>query len=820
MRNLSDSAKQHIYRASIVAGVIGAAVFLLGGLFWQKDYIKEQEQVWHAKADAASDRIARAISNRLDQAKRLAISTSNLPLEVLSNNSSFQSSAGSLVGLSGHNSVAQWADHRTVITQIVPLEGNEAAMGLNLLAERPAVRNIINTRQGAWEGPFKLVQGGTGLIYRTPRYDKNGILLGLGISLLKLPNAIADLPALETYADNENDIHPVILLGSSPGELQQVYADKLVNQETAFPIINRWTLIPRAVDGRFAFSDLISTGGNSSAAPDYLVLEVKMFRSKPMPINWPARTESLIIFACLFGVVTGFFVLFQLSRLVKQRQETELQDLRKIMDRAVYGKSIFDQRGNLVWANRALYRIAGATVAQLENTNVFTSNWWTKTGCDAIAKTVMTTGEDQVFEYVGPMTHADHVDVRMIFSRISISNSPHLFVQLLDMTADHQLLEEVKASAQAKQEFLSVVSHEVRTPLNGVLGMLEVLSRYDLNDKAKYCVEVAKDSGQLLLRIVNDILDYSKMEARQLDLDPVVTSLPSLVDNLNAIISNSQTNENVIVLMNLDPALVDRNIIVDDSRLLQVLVNLTNNAVKFTETGRVTVSIELQPSDNRSKATIKFTVVDTGIGMGEQMLKKLFTPFTQADSGHTRKYGGTGLGLAISRRLVQAMNSEIVVTSELGVGSTFSFTIVVPFEKEFDSDTFKDEKPLDGLSIMVVDDMTTNRIALVTMLEDAGAEVFQSSNGYDALKQLDTLHGSIDIVLMDIQMPMVDGLETTRLIRAKSVDQLNRLPIVAVTGNGSEFMRKEALASGMDDVLIKPVGRQLLVNTILQHIRA
>ena len=818
MDSITTTTRHNLYRSSIIAGLFAALLFGVAGMIWQHEHIKEHESTWQLKADAAADRIARALVIRLDQVKRTAIIISKLPEADISSPTRFNFRVRNLVELSDMNLVGQWAPN-SIIKYSYPLEGNEAAIGLDL-AKHPnfdaQVAKSIQTKEGHWYGPFNLVQGGVGIVYSNPRFDANGRYVGLGTVLIKLPDAIVDMPSLQTYSDNANDIHHIVRVGSSSKTLGEVWSDHhLFSVEKVNGAINRWVVIPSIVRGHFAGSDIVLTNSFPSDG-DHLLIEIESFHTEPISLEWYATTPWLVLFSILFGGTTGLIVLYRRVHKIQRQRENEISDLKSILDHSVNGKALYKTDGKFVWANRAMLTITHTRASDLEKESLF-SGWFADIGCAKMAGEVLETGTDQILEYAGPTPYAEFVDIRIICSRVVIENTPHLLLQVLDVAGDHQLIKDAQASAIAKQEFLSVVSHEIRTPLNGILGMLDVLAMKNLDEKAKYYVNVAIDSGQLLLRIVNDILDFSKIEARRLDLDPVPTKLSTVFDQLTQLVNGLQHKSNVSVLMSADSA-IKRKVLVDDARLKQVLLNLTSNAIKFTEQGEIVVTATLMPTSTQEKAVIEFSVKDTGIGISEAVLKKLFQPFTQADSGHTRKYGGTGLGLAISQSLVQAMGSIIKVTSTLDAGSTFSFTLELHYDMPEDTD-YITEKALSGKRVMVVDDILSNRITLVTILENAGAEVYTANEGYDAVEQLGSLHSYLDIVLMDIQMPIVDGFEATQMIRSKAVDKINRLPIVAVTGNSTDVIKQQALAVGMDSVLIKPVSSATLISAVLNYCR-
>ncbi|MBL3619253.1 MAG: response regulator, partial [gamma proteobacterium endosymbiont of Lamellibrachia anaximandri] len=381
-------------------------------------------------------------------------------------------------------------------------------------------------------------------------------------------------------------------------------------------------------------------------------------------------------------------------------------------------------------------------------------------------------------------------------------------------TAEHAQLEKEKAeaAAQAKSQFLANMSHEIRTPLNGVLGLARMGESGLSLEKAQQTFARITDSGQHLLRVVNDILDFSKIEAGML---PVVNHpfklMGSVKDAINLIGEQTKTKAlslHVNAAQDL-PAWVNG----DALRLEQILVNLLSNAIKFTEQGEVRIRIE------REKVGILFRVTDSGIGMNEEQLEHLFTPFNQADASTTRKFGGTGLGLAISSNLAHLMNGKINVESRLGKGSAFTLHLplveVTPIQHKTES-TETQGVQLEGIRVLAAEDIEINRIILEDMLENEGAHVIFAENGQLALEHLEELGvTAFDIVLMDIQMPVMDGYEATRRI----LEMAPTLPVIGLTAHALAEEREKCLAAGMVEHVTKPFNPDTLITAIRQRIR-
>jgi signal transduction histidine kinase/CheY-like chemotaxis protein len=364
--------------------------------------------------------------------------------------------------------------------------------------------------------------------------------------------------------------------------------------------------------------------------------------------------------------------------------------------------------------------------------------------------------------------------------------------------------DEAQAANRAKSEFLANMSHEIRTPLNGVLGMAQVLSVEIKDEVQAGRLNIIRESGESLLAILNSILDLSKMEAGQLELELQDFDLAEAVRLATAPFAALAGHKGLSFDVAFEPADAGwrRG---DPLRLRQVLANLASNAVKFTETGRVRVRVR------PGRETVRFEVTDTGLGVPEHRLAEIFERFAQVDGSATRRFGGTGLGLAICRELVGLMGGSLSVESALGRGSTFTFDLplkTAPPVVERPAPTAADEAQ--GLKILVAEDNETNQRILAALLEPAGAALTFASHGREAVEAF--AKGAFDLVLMDIQMPEMNGVEAVRAIRAGECG--SRTPILAVTANVMAHQVEEYLAVGMDDVIAKPIQAQLLFAAI------
>ena len=376
------------------------------------------------------------------------------------------------------------------------------------------------------------------------------------------------------------------------------------------------------------------------------------------------------------------------------------------------------------------------------------------------------------------------------------------------------------AAAEAKSGFLANMSHEIRTPLNAVIGFSDLALRSDLNPKQQDFVEKIQSSGRLLLELVNQILDFSKIEAGKLELEEAEFDLGKVFQSISSVIATQAEEKGTELFFSIAPD-VPRRLVGDSTRLVQVLINLTSNAVKFTEAGEVDVKVELEDqSDTRTK--LRFSVSDTGIGLTQKEKAQLFEAFTQADGSVTRKYGGTGLGLTISRQIVELMGGEIDVESEAGQGSTFWFTAAFGVSEGAAQSDRRNAEYISDLRILVVDDAAGHRDLLCQALSIFPVEVEAVGSGQEALNALEQTRVDgrkpFDLVLLDWKMPYMDGLVTADRIRQDQLEQQisgQFIPtVMMVTAHDRRDIAEQAQAAGISAFLLKPVTSTMLYETI------
>jgi signal transduction histidine kinase/DNA-binding NarL/FixJ family response regulator len=367
----------------------------------------------------------------------------------------------------------------------------------------------------------------------------------------------------------------------------------------------------------------------------------------------------------------------------------------------------------------------------------------------------------------------------------------------------HEARKRAEGAARAKGEFLAMMSHEIRTPLNGIIGFTDILlGDRNLTPNQRHQLGLVQNAGSMLLTVVNDLLDFSKIEAGRIELAPRPFALETLIDNSVSIVRGAAEAKGLEMRVASDPCL-SPFFLGDEDRLRQVLLNLLNNSVKFTSQGLVSLAVA-KVRDEGPNERLRFTVTDTGPGVPATRQDQLFEPFTQADASITRRYGGTGLGLSISKRLVELMGGEIGFASQEGAGSTFWFTVSLPRSKEPDmlSEGNMPSSNGTGASILLVEDLPMNQELALAMLKRGGHRVDVAGDGLEALEAMKD--GSYDLVLMDIQMPRMDGITAAKEIRAMP-GQAGKVPILAMTANVLPDQVREFLDAGMNGHVAKPV---------------
>jgi PAS domain S-box-containing protein len=418
------------------------------------------------------------------------------------------------------------------------------------------------------------------------------------------------------------------------------------------------------------------------------------------------------------------------------------------------------------------------------------------------------------------------------------------YLTAMNITDRKNSEQRAEAASRAKSEFVANMSHEIRTPMNAVLGVAYLLENTPLSHTQKEYVGMIRSSGQVLLGILNDVLDFSKIEAGRMELAPTTFRPRQLLDTVRNVMTVNAAARGISLVISTD-AEVPPVLVGDVTRLQQILMNLVGNAIKFTERGGVTVRVSVTQPQRDDGVMLRFGVRDTGIGMDAAQQTRLFSAFSQADASTTRRFGGTGLGLAICRRLAELMGGDIMVRSTQGAGSEFVVTLPFPLgaeDAEVDVPLLPsqqgvqapapvqpsqpvavaaapepqtgDAPRLQGLRLLLVEDHPLNQVVARGILEQAGASVEVAENGKLAVDHLRERASDYDMVLMDVQMPVMDGFAATRHAR----HELGlTLPILAMTAGVMQSEQDQCIAVGMDDFIAKPVDVEQMLDTISRH---
>lgn len=412
-------------------------------------------------------------------------------------------------------------------------------------------------------------------------------------------------------------------------------------------------------------------------------------------------------------------------------------------------------------------------------------------------------------------------DIRknQIKAKLAVEEKHALELNAITLTADNVIAEESARLSQlavdAKQNFLSTMSHEIRTPLNSILGFTNVLLKTDLGEKQKEFVQAIKTSGDSLIFLINDILDLAKVNSGKMTFEKkpfqIIKSITLIQHSFDLIVKE----KNLEIVNEYDNS-IPEFVVGDSVRLNQIFLNLMSNAVKFTHKGIITVSIKLL-SEDEENATIEFAISDTGIGIAENKIDSIFNVFEQAQIGLSSSYGGSGLGLAIVKQLVESQGGSIGLKSKVGEGSTFSF--ILTFEKatikvETETEIIKQDSEITIMKVLVAEDVALNQLLIKSILNDFGFELEVVANGKIAIEKLQT--NTYDIILMDLNMPEMNGFETTEYIRNT---MKSKIPIIALTADVTITDLAKCKESGMDDYISKPIDEELLYSKMVELLK-
>lgn len=626
-----------------------------------------------------------------------------------------------------------------------------------------------------------------------------------------------------------------------------LYAEASLPSLPGWKLVTQWSLKPLLLQTNQQVT--IALGlvalmllGSITAAHFFANYLARVFtRLEEMTRSLPQRLkqgEAIVWPSASVREVEGLTANFQQMAVTLQHQTMELQALTEALEDRVrqggqYLRTLLDNSPFLIWlkdiesrflaVNRPFAEAAGSSSPEQLTGKTDFDVWPLDLATAYVAddREVLRTG---VVKHVEEPVNDHGVRVWMETYKAPVFDQGGTLLGTVGFARDISEKKEaeklLREMVEAKMQFLANMSHEIRTPMNGVIGMVGLLQESGLTSEQQQYADIIKASGDLLLTIINDILDFSKIEAGRLDLEQSPFALGQLLDELLALLMPQAQQKGLQLGCSLEPS-GSCCLVGDSTRLRQILMNLLSNAVKFTESGSITVQAVVIPSDNDT-VLLRCQVRDTGIGIPEDRLTSLFDPFTQVDSSTTRKYGGTGLGLAISRQLVKLMGGEITVASQSGSGTCFE--LVLPFGRcsveqltvlEYDRPALLPEREAGHARILLVEDNAVNQLVARKVLEKQGHTVAVAANGREALAMLQMI--PVDLVLMDCQMPEMDGNEATVRIRNGEAGEQNRLiPVIAMTAHAFAKDRERCSRSGMDDYLTKPVQPSLLARVVTQ----
>jgi PAS domain S-box-containing protein len=549
-------------------------------------------------------------------------------------------------------------------------------------------------------------------------------------------------------------------------------------------------------------------------------IELKVYKKDGTPIwvfisNSPFLNENGVVERQI-GVIVDITE--------RKKANEQLKMLSLVASNTMSGVVINDSNGNVEWINNAFEKITGYNINDVKGRHLGDALKGELTDVAIIERARDLSRNKQSFE-VDLLAYRK--DGQMLW--ISVINSVIVdsegevdkYIEvIIDITAKKKVeLELISAKEQAlqlnraKDMFISVMSHEIRTPLNAVIGMSHLLLDEDPLESQKENLSVLKFSAENLMTLINDVLDFTKIETGNVQLEKANVNLRELVESVTSSMQYRANEKDIYIRKNID-ADVPAMVIADSSRLVQILLNLVSNSVKFTEKGGVTIDLKVL-EQNIDTVRIRFAVTDTGIGIAKDKQGAIFESFKQAEMDTTRKYGGTGLGLAISKRLVELHDSRINVDSVLGQGSTFWFTITFNKAENQTVNASKMDMGLD-MNILVVDDNQINRILVNKVLKKWGTTVDFAENGQEAVDKIGA-NKNYDVVLMDVHMPIMGGLEATQIVRAKDGAYFQQLPILALTASMLSNEVNQMVESGMNDFILKPFEPKTLYDKLSKY---
>jgi len=624
------------------------------------------------------------------------------------------------------------------------------------------------------------------------------------------------------YAIVSTDIHGVVTSFNSTAEHWLGYsADEIIGKRTpalwqdAGEITARSKELSRELGRKIqpgfeVFTAKASQGKTDESEWTFIRKDGRRF---PVWLSVTALTETN-------GNITGYLgVINDITERKKAEETLRISEERfsNAFEYAAIGMALVSIEGRWIKVNKSLCDLVGYSAEEL-STKTFQDITYPE-DLDMDLQHVRELLEGRIRSYTMEKRYF-HKQGHVVWVLLGVSlvrdkqNKPLYFISQIEditrtkeiMARQQELIQKAQAAERAKSEFLAIMSHEIRTPMNGVIGMTSILADTELNDIQRDCVNTIHTSGESLLAVINDILDYSKIESGRLQMESRSFNLHHCVEEVFDLFA-AQIRIKKLEVAYLIASDIPTHLMGDVMRLRQVLVNLVGNAIKFTTEGEVVVNVECQ---NQSEAGcyLLFSITDTGIGISKESIDKLFQAFQQVDTSTTRRYGGSGLGLIISKRITEMMGGRMWVESELGQGSTFFFTAAMQASSEVDlEDPANDPKLLKSHSALIVDDNATNRHILEIQLKRWGMVPTSTSSGREALKKL--TQQSFDVALLDFQMPEMDGVTLAREIRKQTP-----IPLILLSSSGETVVGEDANLFRFQ--IPKPIKHSHLLKALLK----
>jgi PAS domain S-box-containing protein len=696
------------------------------------------------------------------------------------------------------------------LSYIYPLQGNEKAIGLyypDLPEQWPAVERAIRERRPTLAGPVRLKQGGNGLIYRMPVFTgPQGTYWGL-LSMVIDPDRLFAQVGIAPEADGFRIALRGKDAGGATGEAflgdTALFASDAVTATIGMPG-GSWQIALRPLDGWISGDRLA-----------WLRAGV-----------WGAAVLLGLLFYAAFASIAKRLRAESELRASEAQLRENAEKLRGLYELAPLGIALTDMNGHYLEFNEAFRQICGYAADELN-----ALDYWALTPPEyrehevQQLETLCRTGRYGPYEKEYVQKSGRRVPLRLNGMLVQGKDGGQYIWSIVeDISASRRVADELlaakraaEAGNQAKSRFLATVSHELRTPMNGILGMAQLLLQSGLSEEDRlFYARTILNSGETLLTLLNDILDLAKVDAGKLRLESSVFAAAQLLQEAQALFGQLAQQKGLALLVQWRGP-EDQRYLGDSYRLRQMLSNLVSNAIKFSEQGSIRVEGR-ELSRDGGAAVLEFSVADNGIGIPEEKQALLFQPFSQLDGSTTRRFGGSGLGLSIVRNLAELMDGEVGVASEAGQGARFWFRVRVGLAaaqadgrrsaRPLENPALAVESPVPALSgrVLVVEDNALNRMVVSTMLGKLGLSCVMAENGRQGLEAA-TSGEPVDLVLMDVEMPVMDGLAATRGIRAwEKENGRDHLPIVALTAGAFEENRRRCLEAGMDDFLAKPLS--------------